>query len=66
MSKSYRVIVIEIDSAAPVSVPPPAEPTGTSVFTQTFPEADFDMQSLVLALNRRRRNRKTSKKEAAS
>jgi len=36
------------------------------VFSQTFPEQDFDMTNFVLAINKRKRNRKARGKEAAN
>lgn len=36
------------------------------VFSQTFPEQDFDMTSFVLAINKRKRVRKARGKEATT
>jgi len=59
----YRVTVREINE--PTSATEIAQPGDChEVFAQTFDGPDFDLQSIVLALNKRRRVRKARGKEA--
>jgi len=71
MPNSYRVTVQELQ-CEPIAPPKPSDFVESGkitvtpmreIFTQTFSESDFDLQSLVLALNKRKRVRKARGKE---
>lgn len=69
MSNSYRVTVTQLVPAESRSAndPRPPNPTEINVFSQTFVDAEFDMQSFVLAINKKKRVRKArAGKEAAT
>lgn len=70
----YRVTVQELNGE-PSSAPKPSDFVGdhgvsvismTEVFSQTFESGDFDIQTLVSALNRKRRVRKARTGKDAS
>lgn len=66
---SYKVTVTHIPNGnVDLATTPPAElrqkTEPAEVFVQTFPEAEFDLQTIVLALNKKKRTRKARGKEA--
>lgn len=66
MSNSYRVTVTRLvpAEARDANDPRPPNPTEIQDYVQTFPEADFDINALILALNKKKRTRKARGKEA--
>jgi len=68
MPTSYRVEVTQImpELARSATDTTPPLPNQITVFSQTFPEDDFDLQAIVLAINKRKRARKARGKEVAN